>query len=82
MATPERDRVQVSDEKMRGLRRFNAVMGLLHLVQGVFMIAVSNDPTYPIFTNSLSLDLATFSWRRSPSCSTNCASVPPWRPSC
>jgi hypothetical protein len=23
----------------------------LHLLQGIFMIAVSNDTTYPIFTN-------------------------------
>jgi len=45
----------------RGLRRFNAVMGLLHLVQGVFMIAVSNDTTYPIFTNFLRFDVSTFS---------------------
>jgi len=45
----------------RGLRRFNAVMGLLHLVQGVFMIAVSNVTTYPIFTNFLRFDVSTFS---------------------
>ena len=53
-------RVPVSDAKLKGLRRFNAVMGLLHLVQGLFMIAVSNDTTYPIFTNYLSFDPATF----------------------
>ena len=53
-------RVPVTDEKLKGLRRFNAVMGLLHLVQGVLMIAVSNDTTYPIFTNYLSFDPATF----------------------
>lgn len=46
-------RVQVSDERLAGLRRFNGFMGLLHLVQGIFMIAVSNDTTYPVFTNYL-----------------------------
>lgn len=51
--SPEVPRVPVSDERMNGLRRFNAFMGVLHLVQGVFMILVSNDTTYPIFTNFL-----------------------------
>jgi len=41
------------------LRRFNLIMGFLHLVQGVFMILVSNDTTYPIFTNYLNFDVAT-----------------------
>jgi len=42
----------------RGLRRFNLIMGFLHLVQGVLMILLSNDTTYPIFTNFLRFDLA------------------------
>jgi hypothetical protein len=42
-----------------GLRRFNAVMGLLHLVQGIFMIAISNATTYPIYTNFLRFDSQT-----------------------
>lgn len=42
-----------------GLRNFNAVMGVLHLVQGVFMWAISNDTTYPVFTNFLRFDAAT-----------------------
>lgn len=50
-----------TEKTYRGLRRFNAVMGLLHLVQGVFMIAVSNVTTYPIFTNFLRFDVSTFS---------------------
>jgi len=50
-----------NDKTYRGLRRFNAIMGLLHLVQGVFMIAVSNDTTYPIFTNYLRFDVSSFS---------------------
>lgn len=44
-----------------GLRRFNLIMGVLHLLQGVFMILVSNDTTYPIFTNFLSFNVETFS---------------------
>ena len=40
-----------TDRKFTGLRRFNLVMGFLHLIQGIFMIVVSNDTTYPIFTN-------------------------------
>jgi hypothetical protein len=42
-----------------GLRRFNAVMGFLHLVQGVFMWVISNETTYPVFTNFLRFDTAT-----------------------
>ncbi len=43
----------------RGLRRFNLVMGFLHLVQGILMIVISNDTTYPILYNYLKFDLAT-----------------------
>lgn len=50
---PHAPRVEVSDARLNGLRRFNAIMGLLHLVQGLFMIFVSNATTYPIFTNYL-----------------------------
>ena len=52
---------QASDKVFTGLRRFNIVMGFLHLVQGILMIALSNDTTYPIFTNFLKFDRATFS---------------------
>jgi hypothetical protein len=45
----------------RGLRRFNAIMGCLHLVQGVLMIVLSNATTYPVYTNFLRFDTATFS---------------------
>lgn len=45
----------------RGLRRFNLIMGLLHLVQGLVMIGLSNATTYPIYTNFLRFDLSTFS---------------------
>ena len=52
--------------RFSALRRFNIVMGFLHLIQGIFMIAVSNDTTYPIFTNFLSFDLATRSLEPDP----------------
>lgn len=40
-----------------GLRRFNLVMGALHLLQGILMLILSNDTTYPIYTNFLRFDL-------------------------
>ena len=54
------------ERKFRGLRRFNLIMGFLHLVQGIFMIIVSNDTTYPIYTNYLSFDVTTFSLQPDP----------------
>jgi hypothetical protein len=53
--------VGASEKTYSGLRRFNLVMGFLHLIQGVLMILLSNDTTYPIFTNFLRFDLDTFS---------------------
>ncbi|MFW6136265.1 MAG: heliorhodopsin HeR [Chloroflexota bacterium] len=53
-------------KKLAGLRRFNLIMGALHLVQGIFMIVVSNDTTYPIFTNYLTFDVATRSLNPNP----------------
>jgi hypothetical protein len=50
-----------NEKKYLGLRRLNLIMGFLHLVQGVFMILVSNDTTYPIFTNYLNFNMETFS---------------------
>ena len=55
-----------TEKKFAGLRRFNLIMGFLHLIQGIFMIAVSNDTTYPIFTNYLNFDPATFSLTPNP----------------
>ncbi len=51
----------VQEKTYTGLRRFNAVMGFLHLIQGILMIVISNDTTYPIYTNFLRFDLDTFS---------------------
>jgi hypothetical protein len=56
-----------NDAAFVGLRRFNAAMGFLHLIQGVLMIVISNDTTYPIFTNYLRFDRETFSLIPNPS---------------
>lgn len=55
-----------TDTKFRKLRRFNAIMGFLHLIQGMLMIFVSNDKTYPIYTNYLNFDSATRSLTPNP----------------
>ena len=38
------------------LRRFNVIMGALHLIQGVLMIVLSNDTTYPVYSNFLTFN--------------------------
>jgi hypothetical protein len=53
--------VDAPEKTFLGLRRFNAAMGLLHLVQAVLMIVLSNDKTYPIYTNYLRFDLSAMS---------------------
>jgi hypothetical protein len=57
---------KVKEVTYRGLRRFNLAMGFLHLVQGVLMIVISNATTYPIWTNYLRFDRATFSLTPNP----------------
>jgi hypothetical protein len=59
-------RVKASDERLRGLRRFNAIMGVLHLIQGILMIVLSNATTYPIYTNYLQFDLDALTLRPNP----------------
>lgn len=54
------------EKKIKGLRTFNVIMGFLHLVQGIFMILISNDTTYPIFTNYLTFNTETFSLTPNP----------------
>ena len=54
------------EEKLAGLKRFNLIMGFLHLIQGVFMWVVSNETTYPIFTNYLNFNTETFSLTPNP----------------
>lgn len=58
-ATEMNSSTDTQDQKFGKLRRFNTIMGFLHLIQGIFMIVVSNATTYPIFTNYLNFDLAT-----------------------
>jgi hypothetical protein len=48
----------IPERQLSGLRRFNLIMGILHLVQGILMIVLSNATTYPIYTNYLKFDLA------------------------
>ena len=55
-----------SDETYQGLRRFNLIMGFLHLVQGILMIVLSNDTTYPVYTYFLNFDVATLSLEPNP----------------
>lgn len=49
--------VEINEKKMKGLRRFNLIMGFFHLLQGILMIVLSNDTTYPVYTNFLSFDV-------------------------
>jgi len=49
------------DAKIKRLRRFNLIMGFLHLAQSVLMVVLSNAKTYPIFTNYLTFNTSTFS---------------------
>ena len=52
---------QVMETKLKKLKNFNIVMGFLHLIQGLLMIFLSNDTTYPIFTSFLKFNTETFS---------------------
>lgn len=47
--------------KLARLVRFNLIMGFLHFGQGLLMVILSNDTTYPIFTNFLGFNLESFS---------------------
>ena len=49
------------EKKFQDLRRFNLIMGFLHLIQGILMIVLSNDTAYPIYTNFLKFDTSTLS---------------------
>lgn len=40
----------VAEARLAGLRRFNAAMGVLHLVQGVLMLVLSSDFSLPVTT--------------------------------
>ena len=43
-------------DKMKNLRKWNIVMALLHLAQGVAVVLLSKDVLYPVTTNYLTLD--------------------------
>ena len=58
--------VDAPEKTFQGLRRFNLIMGFLHLVQGILMIVLSNDTTYPIYTNFLKFDEALRTLRPDP----------------
>ena len=66
VSTPSENSAGAMDRKFTGLRRFNLIMGFLHLIQGFFMIVVSNDTTYPIYTNFLSFNRESFSLTPNP----------------
>ena len=53
--------MDLTEEKFSKLTRFNLIMGILHLIQGILMIMFSNDTTYPIFTNFLGFNLESLS---------------------
>jgi hypothetical protein len=48
--------VSAPEETFRGLRRFNAVMGVFHLAQFILMLVLSNDFGLPITTSYLRFD--------------------------
>lgn len=52
--------VELSDERLKKLRRFNLIMGAFHLIQGILMIILSNDAQYTVYSNYLTLDPAQF----------------------
>lgn len=49
------------ESKLSRLVRFNLIMGFLHFIQGILMVVLSNDTTYPIFTNFLGFNLENLS---------------------
>ncbi|NPV88939.1 heliorhodopsin HeR [Coprothermobacteraceae bacterium] len=54
------------EKRLQGLRRFNLIMGFLHLFQGILMIVLSNDKTYPIYTNFLTFDRTALALKPNP----------------
>lgn len=59
-------KVQASEATFQGLKRFNLIMGFLHLLQGVLMIVLSNDTTYPIYNYFLQFNTETMSLSPNP----------------
>jgi len=46
----------MSEARFKALRRFNLIMGFLHLIQSILMVVISNDTTYPLTTAFLKFD--------------------------
>jgi hypothetical protein len=65
-ASASTDLANTPERTFIGLRRFNVIMGFLHLVQGILMIWLSNDTTYPMYTNYLTFDLQSLSLSPNP----------------
>lgn len=59
-------KVDAPESTFLGLKRFNLIMGFLHLIQGILMIVLSNDTTYPIYNFFLKFDTETFSLSPNP----------------
>lgn len=60
-------RVNADQKTFDGLRRFNLIMGGLHLVQSILMVVLSTAKTYPITTDFFRFDTATRSLVNTPS---------------
>ncbi|MBU6996570.1 MAG: heliorhodopsin HeR [Theionarchaea archaeon] len=50
-----------SEKQFQNLRRFNAFMGVLHLVQGILMVVISSDFSLPVTTTYLQFNSETSS---------------------
>jgi hypothetical protein len=51
--TGDKTESDYEDPKFRKLRNFNGAMGIIHAIQGILMLALSNDFSLPIQTNFL-----------------------------
>ncbi len=55
-STSSADGTVPTHARLTGLRRFNLIMAVLHLVQGIAMLALSTDFTLPITTSFVGFD--------------------------
>ncbi len=58
VTAPEAATPPVSDSRYRGLRRWNAVMAVLHFLQGALMVALATDVRWPITRTRYEFDVA------------------------
>jgi hypothetical protein len=59
-------RISTDPKVYAGLKRFNLIMGAVHLLQGILMIVISNAKAYPITTDFFRFDAATTSLVNNP----------------